>query len=150
MELLDRNKTDDIIKIPNRCPICHPESGKGVLCETHEVLIHDYDMLRGYINNLDISLLNGNILYLLDNAIGNRVSYVISAHEKHYHKRLKVINGKLAIEEYLKEKLDDKIENGKEATCSVWMQTILLEILALRKAKCKIIVIFENDRIGDE
>lgn len=111
------------------CPLCSSNGIEGALCEQHVNLSKDYNWLKNYINSQET--LNTKTLYLLEFAISDRVSYVIND--------VPVIDGRLAIEEFLQENLYERVKNKKEVRCSIYMEKMLKEILALQKARSMIV-----------
>ncbi len=111
------------------CPLCSSNGNEGSLCEKHVNLSKDYNWLKNYINSQET--VNAKTLYLLEFAISDRVSYVIND--------VPVIDGRLAIEEFLQENLYEKVKNKKEVRCSIYMEKMLKEILALQKAHSMIV-----------
>lgn len=95
----------------SRCPIC--KLGNGAMCVEHALLCKNFKWIKNYINNLEE--FDRNTIYVLESTISSRVSTIINDVE--------IIDGRLAIEEYLDKK-----------NCSVNMEKILKEIILLRKA----------------
>lgn len=116
-----------------KCPICFNDlnGDSGALCPKHAILIcSNYEWLRDYINNLEG--FNKDTIYILDDAISNRVSYIINDVE--------VVNGRLQIKEHL----DKELEKSHDKR-SPYMERMLREILSLQKAKAKVIEIMNSE-----
>ena len=121
----------------NHCPVCGLNGKIGAFCQTHLDSIKDYNWIMNYVNGLE--KYDKKTVHILSFAISDRVSYIINDME--------IIDGKLAIEEFLQEKLYERLENGKEIRCSVWMEKLLKEILALQKSRSKIIEIIKEEKV---
>src|SRR5574337_448512 len=87
----------------NHCPVCGLNGKIGTFCQTHLDLMKDYNWLKNYLNNIE--KYDDKTIHTINFAISERVSYVIND--------VDVIDGKLAIEEFLQEKLHEKLEEGK-------------------------------------
>ncbi|MDD3474420.1 MAG: hypothetical protein PHP08_00770 [Candidatus Dojkabacteria bacterium] len=132
----EQESKEESLKKKASCPLCSSNGDLGAFCEIHLKALKDYNWIKNYINNMEN--FDNKTIHILDFAISERVSYVIND--------IEVINGRLAVEEYLKENLYNRLENGKEARCSEYMERMLQEILLLRKARSSVIEILSEKK----